>query len=135
MLALKLKDWLLADRKYSEEEHVDWLGLIVVGLTIAIFTFGFSVFMKQLSYIDGLYFPADKTFPQLIGESPWKILLFCCPALIFWQLVQRKHCQSRLAFLLCLGSTAALLLLLVFSIYLDCNYLVTEWSYFKGIKW
>lgn len=132
---LALKNWLLTNRKFSEDEHVDLLGLAVVGLTIAIFTFGFQIFMIQISYIDGIYFSADKTFLQLILESPWKTLLFCCPALIIRQLPRRKNCRSRLAFLLCLCSIVALLLLLVFSIYLDVNYLTTEWSYFKGIKW
>ncbi len=125
---LALKNWLLANRKFSEDDHVDLLGLAVVGLTISIFTFDFQIFMEQMCYIEGLYFETSKTFPQLIWESPWKILLFCCPALIFWLLSQRKRCQSRLAFLQCLAKIAALLLIMVFITYLDFNYLMTEWS-------
>ena len=33
---LALKNWLLANRKFSEDDHVDLLGLAVVGLTCAI---------------------------------------------------------------------------------------------------
>ena len=46
---LALKNWLLTNRKFSEDEHVDFLGLAAVGLTIAIFTFGFQSFMIQIS--------------------------------------------------------------------------------------